>query len=146
MDIHFGRLSRTKNGNTQIDSINDNKQSEEGKLLMYEGTSREMYRKWDNVKHIIENIKTPTGLQKKPKAKKSNGLWGISIKTKERLNTKDGNNLKFGLVITLKEVNGVNRIQEFIQQCQFRGWLVNKIDVENRVDIYNTAEEELIFE
>lgn len=146
MDIHFGRLSRTKNGNTQIDSINDNKQSEEGKLLMYEGTAREMYRKWDNVKHIRENIKTPTGLQKKPKAKKSNGLWGISIKTKERLNTKDGNNLKFGLVITLKEVNGVNRIQEFIQQCQFRGWLVNKIDVENRVDIYNTAEEELIFE
>ena len=146
MDIHFGRLSKTKNGNTQIESINDNKQSEEGKLLMYEGTAREMYRKWDNVKHIRENITTPTGLKKKSKAKKSNGLWGISIKTKERLNTRDGNNLKFGLVITLKEVNGVNRIQEFIQQCQFRGWLVNKIDVDNRVNIYNTAEEELIFE
>ncbi|MBM6678153.1 S8 family peptidase [Faecalicoccus pleomorphus] len=146
MDIHFGRLSKTKKGKTKIDSINDNKQSDEGKLLLYEGTARELYRKWDNVKHIRENIKTPTGLQKKPKSKKSNGLWGLSIKTKERLNSKDGDNLKFGLVITLKEVNGVNRIQEFIQQCQFRGWLVNKIDVENRIDIYNAAEEELNFE
>lgn len=146
MDIHFGRLNRAKNGKISIVSINDNKQSNEEKLLMYEGTARELYRKWDNVKHIRENIKTPTGKQKKPKIKKSNGLWGLSIKTKERLNSKDGNNLKFGLIVTLKEVNGVNRIQEFVQQCQFRGWLVNKVDVENRIEIYNAAEEEIDFE
>lgn len=146
MDIHFGRLKIGKNGNININSINDNKQSDEGKLLMYEGTARELYRKWDNVKHIRENIKTPTGLLKKSKAKRGNGLWGISIKTKERLNSKDGVNLKFGLVITLKEINGVNRIQEFIQQCQFRGWIVNKIDVENRINIYNIAGEEVEFE
>ena len=55
-------------------------------------------------------------------------------------------NVKFGVIITLKEVNGVNRIQEFIQQCQFRGWLVNKIDIENRIDIYNIAREEIELE
>lgn len=146
MDIHFGRLIKYKNGNVSIKCINDNKQSDEGKILLYEGDARKLYRKWDNVKHIRENIKTPTGRQKLPKKKNENELWGISIKTKERLNSRDGNNLKFGVVVTLKEVNGINRIQEFIQQCQFRGWLVNSINIENRIDIYNTSEEELKFE
>ena len=146
MDIHFGRLSKTKKGKVKIDCINDNKQSDEGKVLLYEGEARKLYRKWDNVKHIRENIKTPRGRQKLPKKKNDNELWGISIKTKERLNANNGNDLKFGVVITLKEVNGVNRIQEFIQQCQFRGWLINTIDIESRIDIYNTAEEEIEFE
>lgn len=146
MDIHFGRLIKTKKGKIKIDSINDNKQSDEENLLLYEGTVRELFRKWDNVKHIRENVKTPTGRQKKPKEKLENGLWGISIKTKERLNTKDGENLKFGLVVTLKEINGVNRIQEFIQQCQFRGWLVNRVNIENRIEIYNRAEETIHFD
>ena len=146
MDIHFGRISKSKKGCPHIDSINDNKQSDEEGLLLYEGMARKLYRKWDNIKHIRENTTTLTGRQKKPKLKKGNGLWGISIKTKERLNSSDGENLKFGVVITLKEVNGVNRIQEFIQQCQFRGWLVNKIDIENRIDIYNVAREEIKFE
>ncbi|HHT95183.1 MAG TPA: S8 family peptidase [Clostridia bacterium] len=146
MDIHFGRLIKTKKGKIKIDSINDNKQSDEENLLLYEGTVRELFRKWDNVKHIRENVKTPTGRQKKPKEKLENGLWGISIKTKERLNTEDGENLKFGLVVTLKEINGVNRIQEFIQQCQFRGWLVNRVNIENRIEIYNRAEETIHFD
>ena len=86
------------------------------------------------------------GGKRRGKKKKENPLWGISIKTKERLNSKDGKSLKFGLVITLKEINGVNRIEQFIQQCLFRGWLVNRINVENKIDIYNKAEEEIIFE
>lgn len=146
MDIHFGRLTKTKNGKVKITSINDNRQSDDDKILLYEGTARKLYRKWDNVKHIRENLKTPTGLIKKPKVKQSDGLWGISIKTKERLNPGDGENLKFGIVVTLKEVNGINRIQEFIQQCLLRGWLVNRIDVKNRIDIYNAAEEEIKLE
>lgn len=146
MDIHFGRLSKTKTGNTSIDTINDNKQSDNIGIVLYEGTARKLYRKWDNIKHIRENITTKTGRAKKPKSKKENGLWGISVRTKERLNQGDGENLKFGVVITLKEVNGVNRVQEFIQQCQFRGWLVNRINVENRVDIYNVAREEIELE
>lgn len=146
MDIHFGRLNKPKKGKVNIKCINDNNQSDEGKILLYEGEARKLYRKWDNVKHIRENIKTTTGRQKKPKKKNENELWGISIKTKERLNSKDGINLKFGVVVTLKEVNGANRMQEFIQMCQFRGWLVNTINVENSIDIYNLGEEEIIFE
>ena len=73
-------------------------------------------------------------------------MWGISLKTKERLGDSFGKNLKFGVVVTLKEINGRNRIDEFIKACSLRGWLVNKLDVENQVDIYNKAEEEIIFE
>ena len=76
----------------------------------------------------------------------TNISFDISIKTKERLNSKDGKSLKFGLVITLKEINGVNRIEQFIQQCLFKGWLVNRINVENKIEIYNKAKEEIIFE
>lgn len=146
MDIHFGRINKTKTGKIHIKTINDNKQSEDEKLSLYEGTARKMYRKWDNVKHIRENVNTPSGKRKRPKIIQSNGLWGISIKTKERLNSRDGQNLKFGLVITLKEINGKNRIDEFIQQCYFRGWLVNKINVDNMLDVYNKANEELDFD
>ena len=41
-------------------------------------------------------------------------IWGISIKTKERLEKRDGEGIKFGVVVTLKEISGVNRIDEFI--------------------------------
>ena len=50
------------------------------------------------------------------------------------------------MVVTLKEINGVNRIEDFIHQCAFRGWLVNRIDVTNRIDIYNKAEEIIKFD
>lgn len=72
-------------------------------------------------------------------------MWGLSIKSKERLENKDGEGIHFSVVITLKEINGVNRISEFINQCSLRGWLVNEIDVNNRIDIYNVAQEEIEF-
>lgn len=137
LDLHFGRLK----GN-EIKTINDNEQGLEGIHPLYEGQARKLYRKWDNIKHICEKIKS----RHSPKKVYENGLWGISIKTKARFDGKDGEGLKFGVVITLKEINGVNRIENFIHQCAFRGWLVNRIDVMNRVDIYNKAEEEVEFD
>ena len=144
LDIHFGRLKKDKKGNITIETINDNNQSEPITLLMYESTARKLYRKWDNVKHIRENIQTLKGNNKKPKTKRESGLWGISIKTKKRI--EDSNNLKFGLVITLKAIDGINRIQNFIQQCQLRGWLVEKINIEKKIEIYNKAEEIIYFD
>ena len=40
---------------------------------------------------------------------------------------------------------GENRIDDFIKLCTMRGWVVNRIDVENQIDIYNKAEEEIEF-
>ena len=54
--------------------------------------------------------------------------------------------LQFGVVVTLKEMNGVNRIDDFIKMCMARGWLVNQLDIENQLDIYAKAEEVIVFE
>ena len=146
LDIHFGMLKKKKNGKIGINSINKNKQSEDERIILYEGQARKEYRKWDNVKLLRDELLTPTGKKKQPKSNNSNGLWGLSVKTKERLNEKDGYNMRFGVIVTLKEINGVNRIKDFIQLCQFKGWIVNKLDVENQINIYHIAEEEVIFD
>ena len=64
----------------------------------------------------------------------------------ERLDEKYCEGINFGIVVSLKEIHGENRIDEFIKHCSLRGWLVNKIDVDNRIDIYNIAEETIDFD
>ena len=142
MDIHFGRVREKKNGKIGIEPINNNRQGDDGHPILYEGTARDLYRKWDNIKHISETIKKGA----RPRIKYGNGSWGLSIKTKERLKSTRDRNTPFGVVVTLKEMNGVNRIDDFIKQCIFKGWIVNRIDIDNRVDVYNKAEEEIIFD
>ncbi|EOH56025.1 hypothetical protein UA3_01209 [Enterococcus faecium EnGen0263] len=139
LDIYFGRIK----DNGSLDSINKNNQSIENEThYLTEKSARKMFRKWDNIKHISEGIK------QHPQGKKvyENNMWGMSIKTKERLNPRDGDGIRFGVVVTLKEINGVNRIDEFIQRCSLRGWLVDRINVENRIDIYQTANETIELE
>lgn len=137
MDIHFGRVQP----NGKLKTIDDNKQSEEGQVL-YEEDAREIYRKWDNVKRVCEEIKG----RAVPRKSYESGMWGISILTKDRVTTKNKEALQFGLVITLKEMYGKNRINEFIKSCMARNWLVTRLDVQNQVDIYTRAEEEIEFE
>lgn len=67
----------------------------------------------------------------------------MEVKTNNRLDPKDGVCLRFGVVVTLKEIYGINRIDEFIKNCHLNGWLVNKIDVRNRIDIHEKINEEI---
>lgn len=135
LDIYFGRLNGQK-----IITVNDNKQNDN--VALPETEARGIYRKWDNIKSIVEYVK----LNGRAKKAYNDGLWGFSLKTKERLNNSDGKNLRFGIVVTLKEMKGVNRSSDFISQCSMRGWLVNKIDINEMIDIYNIAEEEINFD
>ena len=73
-------------------------------------------------------------------------LWGLSIISKDRLDNKVSKGLNFGIVITLREIYGRNRINDFIRDCILNGWIVNKIDIENKIDIYNANQEEIEFE
>ena len=70
----------------------------------------------------------------------------MEVKTNNRLAPQDGVGVRFGVVVTLKEMNGANRIDEFIRSCTLNGWLVNVIDVVNRVDIHQKVNEEIEFE
>ena len=144
MDIHFGRvITEKKNGTikTKIKAIDDNKQTEEGQV-MYEEDARNVFRKWDNVKRICEKVKD----RRVPKKSYDAGMWGIGVITKERLTSKNRRPLQYGLVITLKEMYGKNRIEDFVKMCEAKGWLVNRLDVQNQLDIYARAEEEIKFD
>lgn len=139
LDIHFGQIDSLKK---RINSINSNFQNED-EFSTFEKDARLMFRKWDNVKHISDVLKK---VNRGKKAYTEMGFWGLSLKTTERLEEKKGIGLKFGIVVTLKEINGVNRIDSFIKSCISCGWLINRIDVENKIDVYNAAQEEVTFD
>ena len=137
LSLQFGRVKR----DGHIDDINENVQdAEEG--WVNERQSRKEFRKWENTKFISKVIKN------KNRAINSydERLWGISITSKERLATQTKGPLNFGVVITLKEINGVNRVEDFIRACTLRGWIVNRIEVDNKIDIYVNSQEEIEFE
>lgn len=141
MDIHFGRI-KGQDEKVVIKAIDYNKQAEEGLNTIYEEDARKLYRKWDNVKHISEELKE----NGRPRKVYQAGLWGLSIKTKERLDPKAGRGMRFGVVVTLREMYGENRIDDFIKLCMMRGWVVNRLDVRAQIDVYAKAEEEITFE
>lgn len=139
-------LGRIKD-NGKLNEINNDKQNQDDALnteksYLLEGEARERFRKWDNVKYVSE---VPTGTNKSKKSYK-NKNWGMEIKTNNRLDPKDGVGIRFGVVVTLKEINGVNRIDEFIKNCNLSGWLVNTIDIKTRVDIHEKVNEEIEFQ
>ena len=143
LNLHFGRI----NNKWKIEDIKGDKQNQDvildnEKYFLLEGEARERFRKWDNVKYIAERPKN----KMMPKKSYDNKNWGMEIKTNNRLDPKDGIGIRFGVVVTLKEINGVNRIDEFIKNCTLNGWLVNKIDVQTRVDINKKVNEDIEFE
>lgn len=136
LSLKFGRV----NGKGEIDDINENIQDEAGHAVD-ERQSRKDFRKWENTKFISKILKKNRALNSYDER-----LWGISIVSKERLTTSMTSNLNFGVVVTLREINGVNRIQDFITACTLRGWIVNEINLENRLTLYNKNQEEIIFD
>nr|WP_315048443.1 S8 family peptidase [uncultured Leptotrichia sp.] len=143
LNLHFGRIG----DDNKIKDIKGDKQNaedtSEGKRnYILEGEARKLFRKWDNVKYIAESATK----RMIPKDSYRNKNWGIEVKTNNRLDPKDGVGVRFGVVVTLKEMNGVNRIDEFIRNCTLNGWLVNIIDVDNRVDIHQKINEKIEFE
>lgn len=141
LNLHFGRIK----DDGKLNEINGDKQNQNevtaGSYIL-EGEARERFRKWDNVKYITETPKS----KKIPKKAYTNKNWGMEIKTNNRLDPKDGVGLRFGVVVTLREMYGINRIDEFIKNCNLNGWLVNRIDIDSRTDIHEKVNEDIVFE
>lgn len=135
LDLHFGRMWEK-----DIKSINRNTQGGEDEKATTEATARKLFRKWDNVKVVVDAPKS----RKVYKGSKNSNLWGVKITNKERLEQDRG--IKFGVVITLKEMDGKNRLREFVDMCTMRNWIVNRINIDNRLDVYAKAEEIIEFE
>lgn len=143
LDLHFGRVTKVFKNNkfyTVIKSIDANLQDANGFHNLKEDYVRDTYRKWDNVKVIRDTIKS------RPIARTAyeNGFWGLNVKSKSRLSQEDTKKVPFAVVLTLKEMEGKNRVGEFIKSCVFRGWFVEVIDIENQINIYSKASEEIV--
>lgn len=143
LNLHFGRI----NNKGKLNNINGDKQNQEETLnteknYLLEGEARDRFRKWDNVKYVAERPKE----RMMPKKSYNNKKWGMEIKTNNRLNPKDGLGVRFGVIVTLKEIHGINRIDEFIKNCTLDGWLVNRLDIQTRIDINKKVNENIEFE
>ncbi len=86
-----------------------------------------MFRKWDNVKRIAEEVNP----RAKPRPSGPSRMWGVHVKSKNRRTTWPRDSLAFGLVVTFKEMKGENRYDDFVQMCEQRGWIVNRVSVQN---------------
>lgn len=143
LNLHFGRIK----DNGKMNEINSDKQNQEEtmnteKNYLLEGEARDRFRKWDNVKYVAEKPKD----RMIPKKSYTNKNWGMEIKTNNRLDPKDGVGIRFGVIVTMREINGINRIDEFIKNCTLNGWLVNTVDIKTRIDINQKINEDIEFE
>lgn len=134
LSLKFGRMD----GRT-VKDINKNVQDQDEHYAT-ERQSRSEYRKWDNTKFLSSLLRN-----NRP-SKAYDGYWGLTVTSKERLTTHMKNPLNFGIVITLKELSGKNRMDEFIQSCQVHGYIVHEVDINTRVEVYNESQSELRFE
>jgi hypothetical protein len=141
MTLKFGRVK--SGGNPEDDMIvplNGDKQGECASVSNSERKAREIYRKWDNVKRVADRF-TPHAKCREAYNIKNN--WGISVTTKERGKQRDGIGLPFGIVVTLYEINGDDRYEEFIHGCSYRGWLVQRLNTDVCLHTYQTAQHDL---
>lgn len=136
LSLRFGRVKP----NGQVDDINENIQDEDG-AHVDERQSRKDFRKWENTKLISKILR-----RNRPIMSYGDRFWGLAVTSKERLAMRTIGELNFGIVITLREINGINRIQDFIRACNMRGYIVNELNIQNQLEIYNTNQEELTFE
>lgn len=143
INLVFGRL-RLDNKKDIEPINNDNQHSQDDPGYVREKHARDLFRKWDNVKNISENFTSRT--QAKKIFNTQNPSWGMRVTRIERLGIKDREGVRFGVVITLKEINGVNRIDDFIKQASLRGWLVSQLQIDTQVNIYNKLNEEIEFD
>lgn len=135
LSLKFGLVAGNK-----IKDINKNTQDDENEYNS-ERKARNDFRKWENTKFISSLLGRNRGM-----TLHNEGFWGVSLTSKERKNIASMEDLNFGLVITLKNIQGKNRIDEFKHACLLRGYIVSDVKIQNRVNIYNTAQEEIKFD
>lgn len=137
LSLKFGRMKAKG-----IEDINYNVIDVDGEYTD-ERTSRSDFRKWENTK-FISSLLREKGIRKTKSY--GDGLWGVSLTSMERNRTAKHDNLFFGLVICLRNIKGENKINEFIHNCLLRGYIVNEVNYNNQIEIYEKAQNEIQFE
>lgn len=138
LDIHFGRIN--KEG--KIKAINNNIQGDDIYTGEFEADARRIYRKWDTVKYLTEGFST----RGKGKIIYNSQYWGLLIRQKNRFNEKPKDGINFTVIVTLKEINGKNRINEFIKLCHGNSYFFDEIDIDQRINVFEKAEAIISFD
>lgn len=148
LDLHFGRVR-----DDGIDSLDNNVQGDPT-ARTYEGDARKLYRKWDNVKHVSDI----EGTRFRPRITRGIPYWGFKIRKTERfdppiddngiMGKNAGDGMRFGIVVTLRGMDGRNRYDEFKQHCQLQDepWIVEEIDINASIELYREADVDIDFE
>ena len=137
LNLQFGRANGDGSG---ISPVNGDLQNDDVSFIS-EGDARREWRKWDNVKFVAQKLQA----KRIPiRAKNENGYWGIKITSKSR-NGENSKGHKFGLVITLKNIYGRNSTEAFEQLCIRNMWLVQHINIEERVELMAVANQDITF-
>ena len=136
LSLKFGKVG----SDGTIDDINKNVQDDNDGHAT-ERKSRQEFRKWENTKFV-------SSLFRNNRALKSfeDKFWGFCVTSKERRSQPLKEDLNFGAVVTLKEIKGVNRIEEFKHACLLRGYIVTELEAHNQIEIYETSQEEVVFQ
>lgn len=139
VDLKFGPVVDGK-----IKSIKQDLQYETGGFVNEE-TARKTFLKWDNVKRIKE----PTKNSYRDRNIKESGKWGFKFITTYRNADKPAEekyNFNFGVVVTLKNIDGKNRSLEFLKLVQGSTWTIETIDVDSIDVLYNSIEQDIDFD
>lgn len=138
LTLKFGRI---KDGKGILD-INKNVIGTDGEYTD-ERRSRNEFRKWENTKFISSLLKDSN---QKPLKLYGEGLWGVTLTSMERGRNIKHEDLLFGLVICLKNIKNENRIDDFKHACLLRGYIVNEVNIKNKIGVYEKAQNEIEFE
>lgn len=136
LSIKFGRM--TKDG---IKDINENTQDDDD-AYNSERKAHNDFRKWENTKFISNLLKENARSLKAY----NEGLWGLALTSKERRTKAKKEDLSFGVVVTLKNIKGENKINDFKHACLLRGYIVNEVKIDNQIEIYEKAQENIDFD
>lgn len=142
MDFHLGVV---KEETVEIIDAFKNTQTHTAKLNLPEAQMRQRFRKWDNTKHQVESLLTPT--QKKRRAKKALnqlGHWGVSVVYNPCITEPQYDPVRLGLVVTLKEIDGKDNYHHFIESCMLKGWIVTPLT--HNIELFQQLTESISLE
>lgn len=148
LNFYFGRMEEKSKKDAEgrnmigIRPLNRDEQDDPD-ARTFEEEARKQYRKWDNVKHLSDVAKSCF------RAKKVLGqpYWGFKIRSISRTGNREPG-LRFGMVVTLLDKTGRNRIGEFVQSCASvaEPWVVNEIDMQVNAEVYKQADADIDFD
>lgn len=95
-----------------------------------------------HVKHISEPLTSGS----KPKKVYANPMWGMMIRKSSRYQKGSHDPQRFGVVVNIHNLKGENRIDTFMRQCSAIGWMVERVEIDNELKIYEHSQVEVEFE